>query len=133
MNLTFLLTSYQGRIRRLHYWLAAIGVGIVFGVIFNVLGMTAGPMVPGTMPHFSPVTGLIGLVLVAADVYIGLALAVKRAHDRDKSGWFLLVGLIPIIGAIWLLIDLGFLDGTQGPNRFGESPKGIGGPAPAVS
>ena len=45
---------------------------------------------------------------------------IKRFHDRDKSGWWVLIGLIPIIGAIWLLIELGFLKGTPGPNRFGS-------------
>ena len=56
-----------------------------------------------------------------------LALQVKRWHDRDKSGWFVLVNLIPFIGWLWTLIECGFLDGTQGPNRFGPSPKGIQG------
>ena len=39
---------------------------------------------------------------------------IKRFHDRDKSGWWVLIGLVPIIGAIWLLIELGFLKGTPG-------------------
>ena len=76
---------------------------------------------------------LLPLVLLyAVDVWIGLALAVKRCHDRDKSGWFLLIGFIPIIGGVWLLVELGFLDGTQGPNRFGPSPKGLGGGEPSA-
>ena len=44
---------------------------------------------------------------------------VKRWHDRDKSGWWVLIGLIPLIGAIWALVELGFLKGTYGKNRFG--------------
>jgi uncharacterized membrane protein YhaH (DUF805 family) len=127
MNITHLLFSYQGRIRRLHFWLAAIGVGVVFGVLYGILFSMSG------MAQGSPnglVLALLG-VLYIVYIYIALALDVKRCHDRDKSGWFVLIGLIPIIGAIWLLVELGFLDGTQGPNRFGPSPKGIGGDAPA--
>ena len=61
---------------------------------------------------FSGIFALIALI-PAIIVYI------KRFHDRDKSGWWVLIGLIPIIGSIWLLIELGFLKGTPGPNRFG--------------
>ena len=131
MNITHLLFSYQGRVRRLHFWLGLIGAGIVFcvlyGILFSMSGYASG----------SP-NGLVIALMLAVDLvwlYVALAIEVKRCHDRDKSGWFVLIGLIPIIGAIWLLVELGFLDGTQGPNRFGPSPKGIGGdaaaPAPA--
>jgi uncharacterized membrane protein YhaH (DUF805 family) len=50
---------------------------------------------------------------------LGVIVYIKRFHDRDKSGWWVLIGLIPIIGAIWLPIELGFLKGTPRPNRFG--------------
>ncbi|HEX4199707.1 MAG TPA: DUF805 domain-containing protein [Caulobacteraceae bacterium] len=130
MDIVHLLFSFEGRIRRLHYWLAAISVGVVVGVVGSVLAPMSG-MAQGTPnPIFM---GLLAIIYIV-DLYIGLALGAKRCHDRDKSAWFLAIGLIPIIGAIWLFIELGFLDGTQGPNRFGPSPKGIGGPviAPAV-
>jgi uncharacterized membrane protein YhaH (DUF805 family) len=44
---------------------------------------------------------------------------IKRLHDRDKSGWWILLWFVPIIGAIWALIEIGFVAGTPGPNRFG--------------
>ena len=47
---------------------------------------------------------------------------IKRFHDRDKSGWWVLLNLVPVIGWLWALIDNGFLRGTDGPNRFGENP-----------
>ena len=122
MDIKFLLLSFDGRIRRLHYWLGAIGTGVVFGVIFNILMMMSGAL----MGHPNPLVLALMLPLAAADFWIGIALAIKRCHDRDKSGVFLLVGLIPLIGGIWLLIDLGFLDGTPGPNKYGPSPKGLG-------
>ncbi|TGR16409.1 DUF805 domain-containing protein, partial [Mesorhizobium sp. M8A.F.Ca.ET.197.01.1.1] len=46
----------------------------------------------------------------------------KRWHDRNKSGWWTLIGLIPIIGGIWLLIELGILEGTRGANQYGPDP-----------
>ena len=64
---------------------------------------------------------LMLVVLIFAAV-CGIMLGIKRCHDRDRSGRFLLIGLIPIVGAIWLLVDLGFLRGTAGPNGFGPDP-----------
>jgi uncharacterized membrane protein YhaH (DUF805 family) len=122
MNIMHLLTSYQGRIRRLHFWLGLLGVGVVFGVIYSILASMSG------MASGSPngvILALMG-VLYLVYLYVWAAIMVKRAHDRDKTGWFVLIILIPLIGAIWILIDLGFLDGTQGPNKYGPSPKGIG-------
>jgi uncharacterized membrane protein YhaH (DUF805 family) len=64
---------------------------------------------------------LLGLYSLA--VFIpNLAVAVRRMHDQDKSGWWILIGLVPFIGGIWLLI-LYLIDGTRGPNRFGPDPK----------
>ncbi len=54
----------------------------------------------------------------------GLAVCVRRLHDIDKSGWFILVSLIPAVGGIILLVLL-CLDGTPGDNRYGPSPKAI--------
>jgi uncharacterized membrane protein YhaH (DUF805 family) len=124
MDIMHLLFSFQGRIRRLHFWLAAICSGVALGIVVSVLIPFSGVMTG----HMNPIFGLLVLVLYALSLWIGLALDVKRCHDRDKSGWFVLIVLIPLIGAIWLFVELGFLDGTPGPNRFGPSPKGIGGP-----
>ena len=60
---------------------------------------------------------LVGLVLF----WSLIAIQVKRWHDRDKSGWWILINFIPIVGA-WALIENGFLRGTEGKNRFGEDP-----------
>jgi hypothetical protein len=61
----------------------------------------------------------------------GPTLGVKHRHDRNKSGWFLLVGFIPLIGAVWLFIDLGLIDATPGLNTHGLSPKDLGAAAAA--
>ena len=62
--------------------------------------------------------------VVAFCMVYSFAGQVKRWHDRDKSGWFVLVNFIPFIGTIWALVELGFLRGTMGPNRFGPDPLG---------
>jgi uncharacterized membrane protein YhaH (DUF805 family) len=54
----------------------------------------------------------------------GLAVAVRRLHDVGKSGWFLLIGLIPLIGFIWLLV-LFLTEGKPGENKWGPNPKEI--------
>ena len=64
---------------------------------------------------FSSIFSLV-VIVPAFLVYI------KRWHDRDKSGWWMLIVLIPLVGLIWFLVELGFLPGTPGPNRFGPPP-----------
>ena len=56
-------------------------------------------------------------------ICLGVVVGTKRCHDRDRSGWFQLIALIPFIGAIWLLIELALLPGTRGSNRFGADPR----------
>jgi uncharacterized membrane protein YhaH (DUF805 family) len=131
MDIMNLLFSFQGRMRRLHYWMISISAWVVYVVIvailMSVLGIGRSPGSPA---------GLILLPFVVAYAWVALAVGVKRCHDRDKSGWWLLLfGVVSLtgIGLLWPFIELGCLDGTQGPNRFGPSPKGIGEAAVAVA
>jgi uncharacterized membrane protein YhaH (DUF805 family) len=62
---------------------------------------------------------VLALIIVLVLLVASSMLAIKRFHDRDKSGWFVLISFIPVIGPIWLLIELGFLRGSAGDNRFG--------------
>jgi uncharacterized membrane protein YhaH (DUF805 family) len=126
MNYQQLLFSFNGRIRRLHYWMGAIGIGVVYAVVMTVLMML---MRNGGI--MSTIGGIIGLVVLIAIVWAGLALQIKRWHDRDKSWVWIFISLIPLVGAIWALVECGFLDGTPGPNKYGPSPKGVTGPAAA--
>jgi uncharacterized membrane protein YhaH (DUF805 family) len=80
---------------------------------------------------FQTVLGSLGipgilLMLYALATFIpNLAVTVRRMHDQNKSGWWILIALVPFIGGIWLLI-LYFIEGTRGPNRFGPDPKAVG-------
>ena len=51
-----------------------------------------------------------------------VAIGVKRLHDRNKTGWWMLIILLPVIGGLWYLIECGFLKGTTGPNTYGPDP-----------
>lgn len=130
------LISFNGRQRRLYFWLVAIGIAVVNAIVANFTWQPAymAMMLHNGGPGFGPlamVGGLISLALFVLSVFN----SIKRLHDRDKSGWWLLAmyaACLTVIGALWPLIELGFLDGTPGPNKFGPSPKGVGGAAATV-
>ncbi|MFI5929980.1 DUF805 domain-containing protein [Micromonospora sp. NPDC051543] len=108
--------GFTGRARRSEYWwfvLFTVLVSIVASVLDNALGLT---FVDGSS------SGFIGLIASLALLLPSLAVAVRRLHDTDKTGWWLLIGLVPIVGAIVLIVFL-VQDGTPGANRFGPSPK----------
>ena len=62
------------------------------------------------------------VVLVVIDVWVFLAVNVKRWHDRGRSGWWVFVAAVPLIGPIWAIVELGFLRGTVGWNDHGCDP-----------
>lgn len=116
MKLTSLIFSFQGRINRLPYWLVTL---VIYG-IGSVSGQTSTQYGPDNPMTIVPV--IITLVTFVLGVWIALAVQVKRWHDRDKSGWWALINIIPVIGWIWVLIQCGILKGTEGENRFGKDP-----------
>jgi len=127
MDWKYILTSFQGRINRQPYWLAAIAMGIVFGILFYVIMAAFGSITPSADPavpasmSFSPIGWVLMAILYIALIWVSLAVQVKRWHDRDKSGWWVIASLIPIVN-IWAFIVTGFLRGTPGPNSYGEDP-----------
>lgn len=125
-----LLFTFQGRINRKKLWfafliqlLAAAAVGVIMTLLWQVDPGTVGEdgtfHVEGTasIPYF-----VVGIAYMVFAVWSGLAVSIKRVHDRNKSGWFILIQFIPLIGAIWFFIEAYLLKGTTGPNRFGEDP-----------
>jgi uncharacterized membrane protein YhaH (DUF805 family) len=66
--------------------------------------------------------GVIGLIYSLAVLVPGLAVGVRRLHDTDKSGWWLLIALIPLVGIIVLIVFFA-TDGQPGPNKYGPSEK----------
>jgi uncharacterized membrane protein YhaH (DUF805 family) len=119
-----LLFSFQGRINRAKFWLVHvvmwIVLGIVFGVIFGGAAMSTDPA--KAMQTVGTGSGIVLAVVYVLCIWIGLATGVKRWHDRNKSGWWVLIAFVPVIGGLWYLIECGFLRGTSGPNNYGADP-----------
>lgn len=114
--------DFSGRSRRKEYWMF-----VLFQMLLLVPLMLVAIALGGTSDDPSdPFSG--GLTLAVLGVYFlvflipGLAVQVRRFHDQDKSGWFILLGFIPYIGGIILFVFM-CLEGTRGPNRFGPDPK----------
>ena len=129
-SLVWFLFSFHGRIGRAGYWAYALA-SIVLIAVLSVGGAWVTEALsdePGTdaltaNPAAIAFTGSMAVLFV---IYLWSSYAVlaKRWHDRDKSGWWSLIGLIPYIGTIWILVECGFLKGTDGANRYGNDPKG---------
>lgn len=129
MDIKTLLLTAAGRIGRKTYWMSVLGLAVANLVLQGIGWLVANPTSDGDRLAFSVGTlgtiMLLGLFVVMLVLAIsGLLISIKRCHDRDRSGWFVLASLIPVVGPIWVLIELGFLRGTAGPNRFGPDPTG---------
>ena len=109
--------TFSGRARRSEYWYFVL-FNMIFAIVAVVLDNVFGTAIEGVG------YGLIYGLYVLAVLLPGLAVAVRRLHDVGKSGWMFLIGLIPLIGPIWLLV-LFCTDSQQGSNKWGENPKEI--------
>lgn len=106
------LLKFDGRIRRMGWWIAGIGVSIVSGVVDSILDSDL---------NFLLVL-VFGVIALAIWV-ISISLSVRRWHDLNKSGWWLLINLIPVLGWIYSLVMLGFMPGDSGSNSYGPPPE----------
>lgn len=106
--------NFQGRAQRSAFWywaLFAFIVGTIAGVIDSAI--------VGPQTAMGPLSAIASLGLLLP----GIAVNIRRLHDLDRSGWWLLLLFIPIIGAIWLIVWY-CTPGTPGSNRFGPNPLG---------
>ena len=118
MDIPHLLFSFSGRMNRQPYWLIGIGVSLAGGTMSFAAGFVAGVV---HLPESLLMVGVFGAAIAA--MWISLAMSVKRAHDRGRSGLFILLFLIPLVN-LWPLVELYFLPGTSGENKFGPDPLG---------
>jgi len=119
--------DFSGRSRRKEYWMfVLLQLLIIIGIcIIAVIFGGFSPDISGGMPAGGGLLmGLLGLFTLAF-IIPSIAVQVRRFHDQDKSGWFVLLNLIPYIGGLVVLVFM-CLDGTRGTNRFGEDPKARG-------
>lgn len=110
--------DFAGRARRREFWMFAL----INFVISLVLGIVLG------LVHMGPLSNIYSLAVLVPS----LALGARRLHDTDRSGWWQLVGIIPIVGWIILIIWCA-TDSQPGDNKYGPNPKGAAAaPAPAA-
>ena len=115
------LFDLYGRARRRDVWLCFTGLAGAYAYLWNGL-RDIGPHGEGppvaAMLHNE--IAVIALTLLHVAI---LAMLIRRLHDRDKSGLWLLGALLPVIGQVWLIWELGFRPGVTGTNRFGPPPR----------
>jgi uncharacterized membrane protein YhaH (DUF805 family) len=118
--------EFTGRARRKEYWmfvLLVFAIYVVAAIIDGILGM--GGMIAGA---YGPLMTIAALALLVPSIAVGI----RRLHDTNRSGWWMLIGLIPIVGSIILLVFF-VLEGTRGPNQYGPDPlEGEAIPAPGA-
>lgn len=100
--------GFGGRARRAEYWQFAL-VNTVAVILLDIVGAVI---------HFP----FLGILYVLATLVPSLAAGVRRLHDTDRSGWWLLIALVPLVGGIILLVFT-CTAGQQGPNKYGPDPK----------
>ena len=105
---------FGGRARRKEYWMF-----FLFNLlIFFVLGF-----IEGILRIAPQINGSVLASIYALGVLIpGIAVGVRRLHDTNRSGWWLLIGLVPLIGTVVLLVFM-VQDSQTGDNRYGQNPK----------
>lgn len=126
MRLVKLILSPWGRIDRTRFWLALLlAAAIVVVPFMGLVAIIAARNARVFTQTTYLVIGTITIVVLCCASYVSTVACAKRFNDRGKSSWWVLVRFIPVLGAIWIVVELGFLRGTSGRNRYG-SPPGVG-------
>ena len=108
---------FNGRARRKEYWFFAL-FNLIASIVLSVIDLMTGSF----DAEFG--TGLLSGIYALAVLIPSLAVSVRRLHDTDHSGWWLLIALIPLVGAIVLLVFV-LQDSKPGENQYGSNPKGV--------
>jgi uncharacterized membrane protein YhaH (DUF805 family) len=116
--------DFEGRSRRKEYWMFQLAIIIATVALVAVIAIIGGGL--DGMAEGGGLFAGVGLVLfglfIVAIFLPSIAVQVRRFHDQDKSGWFVLLNFIPYVGGLIVFVFM-FLEGTPGPNRFGPDPK----------
>ncbi len=113
---------FTGRARRAEYWYFVLFNAII-SIILGILGKAIG-VFNVTIGTFGSEMNILSIIYGLAVLLPGLAVAIRRLHDVGKSGWMILINLIPLIGQIWILI-LMIRDSDPEENEYGPNPKNI--------
>jgi uncharacterized membrane protein YhaH (DUF805 family) len=106
--------QFTGRSRRKEYWMFVLLMfvaGIVASILDGILGLKGAGLY-----------GPLSLILMLGVLIPSIAVGIRRLHDTDRSGWWILIALIPLVGAIILIVFYA-TDGTNGSNQYGPDPK----------
>lgn len=109
--------TFSGRAQRAEYWYFVLFYILIFIGLSILDGMTGSFSAESGMGFLG---GLFSLALLIPSIAVGA----RRLHDTGRSGWWLLLALIPLVGAIVLLVFT-VQDSTPGDNQYGPNPKGI--------
>jgi len=108
--------EFNGRAGRAEYW---------YFVLFNLIISIGINIIDSAFSHDFKTSlglGMFGLIYSLVVFIPSLAVSVRRLHDTNRSGWMILVSLIPLIGAIWIIILMA-TKGDKEKNKYGASPK----------
>ena len=106
--------GFHGRSRRKEYWMFVL-FNCIFSIVASILDSVLGL-------HINQSIGVISMIYSLAVLLPGLAISVRRMHDIGKTGWAILISLIPIVGAI-IFIVWACKPGDVGDNQYGPDPK----------
>lgn len=107
--------DFSGRARRKEYWMFVLMnfiAGIILSVVDSMLGVAVGE---GTI-------GVLSLIYTLALIIPSIAVSVRRLHDSGRSGWWLLICFVPLLGTIALIVFY-CMDSEEGDNQYGPNPK----------
>ena len=124
--------DFSGRARRTEFWMFVLFnaiAGVILTILDNLFGLATTTVVGGMVVAS---TGILTGIYQLAVLIPSLAVGVRRLHDTGRSGWWLLIGLIPIVGPI-VLIVFWATAGDLAPNQHGVNPKQVQGQQPYVS
>lgn len=117
--------EFSGRSRRMEYWMFTLVHAIILFVL--CIGITGFGVLK--QPAIGATSGLIAAAYGLAALIPCFAVTVRRLHDINKTGWWILISLVPVAGGIALLV-MTFLEGTHGANQYGPDPKSAPLPTP---
>lgn len=115
--------DFNGRARRKEYWYFTL-FNVIFILICSAIDNHFGWMYSHTSDLYAYNLGFLTIAYYLATILPALAVSVRRLHDTDRTGWWILIGLIPLIGTIVLIIFF-VIDSKPGTNKYGPNPKGI--------
>lgn len=106
--------NFKGRARRQEYWMFAF-IHLMIAVLLSIIDTVM----------FGPSNFTLSSLYLLIVLIPGVTVAVRRLHDTSRSGWWVLLALIPVIGVLALIVMM-CIDSTPAPNQYGTNPKGIG-------